>query len=72
MSLIDNIFGEGQIKKLQTASLPKDNKWSYFEAQEMVNKNYRNTYLPNSLQLKVNKENVTIENSDEFNDDLPF
>jgi hypothetical protein len=68
-SLTSTIFEEN---KLKISSLSEDNKWSYFEAQEMANKNYRNVYLPNNLRLKVNKENFTNDHSDEFNDDLPF
>lgn len=50
-------------------NLPLEKKWTYEEALIMSNSNYRNTYLPNAMKIKVNYN----KNKDYYeNDDLPF
>jgi len=73
--VVAKVFGKNNINALDTSFLPKEKRWSKEKARNMANNEYRNSYLPKELQIKVKKEEIHTSpttQTDEFNDDLPF
>ncbi|WP_396178437.1 hypothetical protein [Flavobacterium sp.] len=72
VELIQNVLLSIKEKKQNfTHKLPLSKKWSYEESLIMSNNNYRNSYLPDNMKIKVNYTKPSNESSYEI-DNLPF